>query len=125
MAHRVKTGRRAGPEDRKHAAEWARLYRTAQQSPSRRVCVNPEDAPEEHTYLYADDIGHLLELLERFAETGTFQNVDHDHIAQTLLRWEFNRLRKEMCYSDAIATLAQQHSCSERSIERRLSPDKS
>jgi hypothetical protein len=104
---------------------WASLYRSAQQSPAKSVCVNPEDDPEEHTYLHANNIDFLLILLERFAETGTFQDTDHDKVGLTLLRWTFNRLRESMSYSDALATLAQQHSCAERTIERRLSPDKS
>lgn len=118
---RHKTGRRAGEDDRRIAAEWVALYKQAQQSPDGYVCVNPEDKPDLHTNLYADDVDLLLSILQDFAGNGTFQNVDSHGFDAMLLNMEYKRLRKSgVGYTDAIAELAENKNCATRTIERRL-----
>lgn len=116
-----KTGRRADDTERKIAADWVALYRQAQQSPEGYVCVNPEDDSDEHVNLYADDVDTLLYLLEGFADTGTFKNVDRHGFDGLNLNTSFQRMRSEgMGYTEAIHALAEKHHCSTRTIERRL-----
>lgn len=116
-----KTGRRADDTERTIAADWVALYRQAQQSPNGYVCVNPEDDPDIQVSLYADDVDTLLFLLEGFAYTGTFQNVDRHGFDGLFLNASFERMRNEgMGYTEAIHALAEKHHCSTRTIERRL-----
>lgn len=122
---RFKTGRLADQDERDIVAELVKLYRQAQASPDGRVCVNPEDDPEEQTNIYADDVDYLLYVLEGFVQTGTFKNTDRHGFADMFLRGDLDRLKKTgMGYTEAVNALAERHHCSPRTIERRLNPTK-
>ena len=60
---KIKTGRLASAEDRARVQELVTMYRQAQQSPDGRYCVNPDDEPENQSFICKDDPEHLLYML--------------------------------------------------------------
>lgn len=120
MVKRIKTGRRAGTDDRARAAGWAKQYRRAQASPDGRYCLNPEDESEFQIIVDVADIDPLLDALESFAKHGTFELMDD--FDAFLMRLELKELRSAgMTFEDAAAKLAQKHNKSERTITRIIS----
>ena len=122
-----KTGRRANQDECDIARDWVELYRTAQSQPGGSLCLNPADEPDEQTWIDGNDPDHLLSMLERFAKHGTFKHVGKESISihWFLMRLEFKKMRaNRVSYANAVALLAEKHSCSERTIERRLRTDK-
>ena len=121
MANRVKTGRRASPEECNAAQKWVNRYRLAEQSPDRRLCVNPERPTEEHVHIDADDPELLLIVLQDFADHGTFQAIDPLRIKRLVLRSEFEtRIKAGTSRDDALEHLAEKYHCDRRTIERRM-----
>lgn len=90
-----KTGRRAGENDRQIAKELVDEYRKAQAQPGGKLCLNPQDDPDEQTWLDGNDPEHLLRILEGFSEHGTFEQVGPtmDSIRLLPLRMEYSRRR--------------------------------
>lgn len=120
MAKRIKTGRRAGADDRARAASWAKNYGLAQASPDGRYCLNPEDEPQFQIFADVADLDPLLEALYSFAEHGTFELM-HD-FEPFLMRFEMKELMSAgMTYEAAAAKLAEKHNMSERTVTRRVS----
>jgi hypothetical protein len=123
-SRKPKTGRLADDNARRIARDWVDLYREAQAQPDGRLCLNPDDAPCEQTWLDGNDPAHLLGMLEDFATLGTFEQVGeaYQSIRRLLLRRRFNTLRGEgYPYLDAILQLAEEQHVAERTIERWLS----
>jgi hypothetical protein len=119
MARRIKTGRKAGADDRARAARWVKLYRLAQANPDGRYCLNPQDELECQAFIDEADPEPLLLALESFVEHGTFA-VMHD-LEPLLLRMEMNALQSDgMTYEVAIEHLAKVQKISESSIARRI-----
>jgi hypothetical protein len=118
-----KTGRRANANDREIAKKWVDLYRKAQQLSDGRICLNPEDAPEDQAWLDGNDPELLLRMLEQFAEHGTFELVGglFEGIRTLALREEYKALRATgRNYKEAMAVLADEHHADPRTIERKL-----
>jgi hypothetical protein len=127
-SRKPKTGRRANNSDREIAKEWAELYRQAQQQPNGLLCLNPSDNKEEQTWLDGNCPNHLIHMLERFAEHGTFAQVGglFNSIRHLPLRMEFKKRREGgESYEKAIADMADKYSVSTRTMERRVRTDKS
>lgn len=119
---RVKTGRRASEDDRARARALVALYRLAEQSPDGEHCVNPNDEPELHAVVRFNNPEYLLFMLERFAESGTFADVDTSIEDRFMLQHEMKKLRASgLSYYDAIAQLEVRHGASRSTIERTLS----
>ena len=118
---KVKTGRRASTDDRDRARELVALYRMAEQSPDGEHCVNPNDEPELHAVVRFSDPEYLLFMLERFAEHGTFADVDTSIEDRFMLQHEMKKLRASgLSYYDALAQLEVRHGASRSTIERAL-----
>jgi len=121
MAIRVKTGRRASDSERQLARQWAECYRLAQAAPDKRYCLNPEDEEECQTFIYADDPGPLLAVLESFAKHGSFASIDTMGIPEMLIREELAELRQSgKRREDAILDLSEKYHRSPRTIERMV-----
>ena len=121
MLRKAKIDRRAGEAERDRARQWVELYRLAASSPNGRHCLNPEDVQEEHAYIYADDPGPLLSLLEGFAKHGSFFIRDTYGIPEMILREELKVIRAGgKSYIAAIADMAEKYHCSPSKIERAV-----
>lgn len=110
------------------AKEWVDLYRRAQAQPGGQLCLNPEDDPDEQTWLDGNDPEHLLWMLEGFAEHGTFENVGPmmRSVSRWSLRWEYDRRKAAgERHSDIAEALAEKYGATSRTIERWLQRDKS
>lgn len=121
------TGRLASKEEREHAWQWVELYRKAQQSPGGRLCLNPEDHPDEQTWIDGNDPEHLLRMLENFALHGTFEHVGpvYESIRLLPLRHAYHRARESGDTHEAtIERLADEYKRSTRTIERKVRTDK-
>lgn len=119
MARRVKTGRKASIEDRARAAMLVKHYFLALASPDKRYCINPEDGPEFHTFIDGTDVEPLLDALQRFADHGTFAQMDTSE--PFFMRLAMRNLRNDgMTYEDAIAKLAEEHNASASTITRMV-----
>jgi hypothetical protein len=123
----TKTGRRASELDRKLARYWVNEYRQAQALPGGRRCVNPEDDEEARSWLDGNCPELLLDLLEHFAEEGTFADVGEfkDGTDRMLLRASYRTLREAgLTHEGSINKLADEYHYSTRTIERKLATDK-
>ena len=119
MAKRIKTGRRAGADERARAERWVKLYRLAQASPDGRHCLNPQDELECQAFIDEADPEPLLLALESFVQYGTFA-ILHD-LEPLLMRMEKNALRSKGIKSEVtIAQLAEEHNMSESTARRRV-----
>ncbi len=121
-----KTGRRANENERKHAREWVSFYRMAQAEPGGRLCLNPEDPPDEQTWIDGNDPEYLLRMLEDFSEHGTFEPVGvlATSIQLLPLRMEYKRARASgKTHEKAVQALADCYNLSTRTIERKLRTD--
>lgn len=122
-----KIGRRATDDEKAEARNWVELYRKAQQVPGGRLCLNPDDAPEEQVWIDGRDPEPLLRIMEDFAELGTFQQSGgaYDSIRLWPLRAEYQQARQAgETHESVIDRLADKHKISTRSIERKVSTDK-
>lgn len=130
---RPTSGRRASFNsiDRQTAREWAALYRKAQGEPGGLLCLNPGDEPEIQTWIDGNDPEHLLWMLERFAERGTFELVGPlmESIHLLPLRMEYTRRRAAgERHSAIVEDLAEKQAgggVSSRTIERWVQHEKS
>ena len=124
MAKRVKgikTGRRAGQDDRQRARELIELYQLAQDSSDGRYCLNPGNEPEDQAFIEYTNPDFLLSALAGFAEHGTFINMDFLIVRNVEMHLEFEALRPTVQNNaEAIEFLANKHNASVRTIERRL-----
>lgn len=126
MKQRDKAGRRAEEDQRNIAREWVQIYEAAAAAPDKSICLNPEDEPDEQTWVGVDQVTRaLVHLLKTFAENGNF--IDNDTPQQLvypwLLRWELRKLRDEgNNYLDAKEELAKRHGVSTRTLDRMLNP---
>jgi hypothetical protein len=115
------TGRRSGEHDKEIAQQWVDLYWNASNSADERVCLNPDDAPEEHQFLYYCDPEPLLRAMQNFAKHGTFEFVDEVGISKLLLIHDYDTLlakgKKPM---QAVEELANKYGKERRSIQRWL-----
>lgn len=131
MARTVKTGRRvvADSPDRETARTWAALYRQAMESPDRRALIGNEDTGESSDYLYADDPGMLVALLENFAKYGTFKmsypGIDFDGMAirgsyEDLLREQIENPKIKKSVEFMLGQLADKYSLSVSTIKSHV-----
>lgn len=125
---KVKTGRRApiGGLDRTLASEWVDLYRRAQQAPGGRLCLNPDDEPENHTWIDGNDPELLLSLLKSFAEHGTFEQVGElfDSIRLLPMRDAYRKARSAgQTHESTVKKLADEYCLDPRTIERKVRTD--
>ena len=121
MTSKPSKGRAANAAEREHARKWAALYRLAEKAPEGRYCVNPNAPHNEQSFIYADDPGHLLSLLECFAETGKFVPKDTLGIQGLVLRYEIAQLRNSgTVHGGAVQAIADKHSLDKRTVERLI-----
>ena len=121
----VKTGRRAGKDEREMALRLVKVYRLAMGSPDGRLCLNPGDDPKKQTFIDALNPNLLIWALENFSEHGTFHFIDQivgQRFRDELqLREEFEELRsKGATYEDAVENLVTSHGKSKSTIERKI-----
>lgn len=126
---KIKTGRRAPVDgvDRTTAREWVDLYRQAEQVPGGRLCLNPEDHPDEQTWIDATDPGPLLSMLEHFAQHGTFEHVGElfDSIRLLPMRMAYREARQAReTHESTVQKLADEYGLTTRTIERKVRADK-
>lgn len=126
---RAKSGRRAQENgiDRTTAREWVDLYRQAEKVPGGRLCLNPDDEPENQTWIDATDPGPLLSMLENFAEHGTFEQVGKmfDSIRLLPMRHTYREARRAGgTYESTVQKLADEYGLSTRQIARKVGTDK-
>jgi hypothetical protein len=125
---KAKTGRRANDDERQAARKWVELYRQAQQAPSNRLCLNPDDEPDIQTWIDATDPDPLLSILENFAEHGTFEQVGElfNSIRLLPMRHAYREGRRAgETHESMVQKLADEYGLSSRTIERKVSADKS
>ena len=109
------------------AREWVDLYRQAQQAPGGRLCLNPDDEPENQAWIDATDPGPLLSMLERFAEHGTFEQTGElfDSIRLLPMRHEYREARQAReTHESIVQKLADEYGLTPRTIERKVRTDK-
>jgi hypothetical protein len=121
----VKTGRRAGKNEREKARRLVAVYYRARASPDGRLCLNPNDDLSEQTFIDALNPNLLIWALENFAQHGTFHFMDQvvsQNIDDALhLRKEFEGLRSNgETYQHAVETLTQSHNMSKSTVERKI-----
>jgi hypothetical protein len=121
-----KIGRLPGPEVRQEVADFAKTCREALSSPERRVCVNPNDPAEMHSYMHADDVlEYALRALEKFGEHGDHFRADWD-INRMAIRGEVSGLRKGgSSFEEAVAAVADDFGVDDRTVSRFISHGKS
>jgi len=121
MTSKPNKGRLATAAEREHARKWVALYQKAELAPERRHCLNPDDLYHEPVFICADDPGHLLRLLECFAETGKFLPKDTLGINGLVLQAEIAQLRKNgMVRGGAVQAIADKHNLDKRKVERLI-----
>lgn len=126
MKLRDNVGRRAKEDQREIARRWVQIYEAAAAAPDKGVCLNPEDGPDEQTWMDVDQATSMLvHLLKTFAESGSF--IDNDtkqrFVLPWLLRWELRKLQEEGSnYLDAKEELAERHGVSSRTLDRWMNP---
>ena len=123
-----KTGRRASPAERHLARNLVVLFRQAQNTTTGKLCVNPTDAVEDQVWLDGNDPEYLLRVLEDFSETGSFGLVGpmYESIRNLPLRIQYRRGRDAgLTHQSVVEQLALEHNFSTRTIERKISTDKS
>lgn len=126
MKIRASVGRRAKEDQRNIARLWVQIYEAAAAAPDTGVCLNPEDGPDEQTWVDVDQATRMLvHLLKTFAETGSF--IDNDtkerFVLPWILRWELRKLQDEVGnYLHAKEALAERHGVSPRTLDRLMNP---
>ncbi len=118
-----KTGRLASDDERAVARVWADLFRRAKAAPDGRLCINPHDPLSGQHWISYDDPWVLIDLLDRFASFGTFQDITDETAARErmmlFISYQFGRQAGES-HESAIRRLAVEMNLNERSVERHL-----
>lgn len=123
--HGRKIGRSAHELLRDQAAALVRAYRPVLDSPDGRYCSNPDDAPEEQTWVTVPQaLDAVLNALESFEKTGSFApEIDFKqlHIRERYSSMKRAGVKREAAI-DELTTMFHQ---SRSTIERAIREDKS
>lgn len=120
MATGVKVGRAAHGHVRDQARKLATTYRKVLESPDGKFCANPDDDPEEQTWITESQaLAHLVSALENFAETGIF--VQQFDLKKFGIREAYKaEMLKGVKRAVAITKLMELHGMSKSVIERTI-----
>jgi hypothetical protein len=133
----LKTGRRAQRDslDVQQARSWAAIYRDAQRAPGGMLCLNPDDQPEEQTWLDGNSPEYLISMLEHFAKYGTFvwqdeiglnDFINREHAMRRLAEVRQERKQKPMARDSErglpspVEQVAEEMNLGKRTFERLL-----
>lgn len=109
-------GRSANKADRKYAQGLAELVRAALDSPNHEVCLNPEDEWEERTWW---NLELLISDLERFAQTGRFDEGENLMVRNVIICLDFREIKKKgKSSTEAFGQLAEKYELDEKTLQR-------
>ena len=109
-------GRPANKADRKYAQRLAELVRAALDSPDHEFCLNPEDEWEDRTWW---NLELLISDLERFAQTGRFDEGENLMVRNLLICFHFREIKKKGKNStEALGQLAEEYELDEKTLQR-------
>lgn len=116
--HKRTDSRPASEAERDYVHALIADYRKAEQSPGQRWCTNPKDAPDEQTFIDFHDTDYLLGYLQRFVESGLFQNTNN--LNDLLIRAELKELNNARRYKKktALYKVAEKYEVTYKTAER-------